>query len=277
MADPHAGIRLDARGSGIFLPGGPRWDFLANSTQAESTLLIGSPNQRFDEKAQARLVEAFSTPEWFGIDIDLTQAYADTEAVHRRILHRRGDYILLYDTVALKKETDVSWLLQVPPEAKIVEEGREVQMTAPAGRLSARLLAPPLALTDHQPVSKHHNLKPGWQRTLAATQHGERLSFLALLLPEPLAKGTGKAIKAEVLEEANLHGAILRGDGWHDRVLFSSEAAPQPLEAGGCKTTATVLACRMDETDAPQSWFMLGASEVNLAPWTLRPAKPAAL
>ncbi len=33
----------------------------------------------------------------------------------------------------------------------------------------------------------------------------------------------------------------------------------------------------MNEADAPQSWFMLGATEVNLTSWTLRPSTPSAL
>ena len=91
---------------------GRRWNFFSNASESHATLLINGKNQRADENARATVTEFFSTPEWNVTTVDLTEAYRDVSQVERQVVHRRGEYILVFDSVTAPQPVSVEWLAQ---------------------------------------------------------------------------------------------------------------------------------------------------------------------
>jgi len=249
--------------------GGPRWTFFANATESHCTLLINGQNQRFDPEARGTTDAFLSTPFWCWTGIDLTQAYREVHSVRREVLHRRGDYILVFDAVAAKAPATVEWLAQLPAEPK--QEGNALGMEADSGQLRLEMLAPAEAFTPRQPTSLHID-RPNIH-TYAVKQSADKVQFVALLRPS-FSSDTMPEMKTELDQSSpGLKHLTLRSAGWSDEILHSEADAALKTKTGA-SAQAKTLAVRSEKKEVT-SVLAVGASRVEMKDIVIHPGAPA--
>ncbi len=189
---------------------GPRWTFQSNATESHTTLLINGCNQKFDTGVRGTIRNFFSNADWCWTDIDLTSVYNDVQSVRRRVLHRRGDYILVFDnvngvTVPAGAKADakplVEWLLQTSMAGELQKDDHHVvRVSGQTGGLDVRLLVPGNVLfAPYQPRSKHLDVAPDRLKSWTAQKTGADVEFVTLL--EPRFKNAPSRIQAKVTRD----------------------------------------------------------------------------
>ncbi len=183
---------------------GGRWTYFSNSTESHCTLLINGRNQRHDLNARGTIEKFFSTPDWMYADINLSKAYRGDNLVHREILHRRGSYILVRDTVrSLREEPEklsVEWLAQLPAEPEV--DGDALEVKAESGRLRLTMLSPAEPFSRRQPTAPNVDVDASAIHTYSVAASGTDLHFLALLQPI-FGRGAVSELKAEICERTD--------------------------------------------------------------------------
>lgn len=158
-----------------------RWNFFSNATESHATLLINGKNQRHDEAAKAKITDFFSAPDWSATTVDLTQAYHDVSSVVRQVVHRRGDYILVLDSITAPQAVSVEWLAQFRKETP--KDGqKELLGRGTKGRVMIRLLDPPGEFALRAPLSPKVD-PPNPQFSYAAKSEGSAVRFAVLIQP----------------------------------------------------------------------------------------------
>ena len=257
--------------------GGSRWGYFATSTESHATLLVNGKNQRFDHDARATITRFFSTPGWNWTTMDLTRAYNDVRSITRSVLHRRGDYILVFDSVSADQPVSVEWLGQfrsiLKPEAGggLIARGKNgsvrVAMLSPSGELAPREPTPSLKF----------DVKKGAQFTYSAGQSGKDVGFIALLQPVPGEKPS-LALKTNVLNATHLE---IAGEGWTDYLARSDKTAELRFSLSSDKTTARVTAglavIRTTTDGAVSSCLALDATAIELPCFSYHSGTPCDL
>ncbi len=251
--------------------GGARWTFFANATESHCTLLIDGENQRFDPEARGTIDAFLSAPLWCWTGIDLTQAYREVRSVRREILHRRGDYILVFDAVAPKAPATVEWLAQLSNEPK--KEGNTLVLEGVAGQLRLDMLSPAEAFAPRQPTSLHVDKKN--IHTYAVKQSGEKARFTALLQPS-FSTDAMPEMKAE-LEQQPQGGehVTIRGADWTDEIFHGETDAALKTKTGA-SAQAKTLAVRAEKGKVT-SLLAAGASRVETEGVAIQSEAPAVI
>lgn len=254
------------RGSGsleYWLRDGKRWTFFANATESHCTLLINGKNQRFDLDARGTIDAYLSTPFWSWTGINLTEAYADVHSVRREVLHRRGDYILVFDAVAPKQSATVEWLAQLPQEPEFAQNAFIAE--ASSGQLRVEMLSPRAPFVTRQPLSQNVDIPKVNIHTFSVKQTGESASFVALLQPG-FSSETLPPLKVTAPDPKNgVTHLVLQGDDWEDHIYKSNATEPLPIgiKSGAVKITAKVAAIRLRNQEI-QSCLAIQATSVEL-------------
>ncbi len=232
---------------------GPRWRYLSNASESETTLVIDEQNQKFDEKARATIDSFFSAPQWVWISNDLTGAYAGVQSVRRSVLHRRGDYILVFDRVVSPASHKIEWLAQLAPP--VHPFGKALEVLGDSGGLRVQMLAPAAEFQARKPKSPIIDIPVPVIGAYAVTEKGSDVSFVALL--QPLVGTAGRSGRIGVADEAapgldpvvtenaaGEHRVTLHGAGWNDQVAWRQE--PGEIADRNLKSTARLLSWRTD-------------------------------
>lgn len=204
---------------------GSRWTFFSNATEAHSTLLVNGKNQRHSPEAGATVTRLLATPSTFFTEIDLSRAYDSILHASRRVLHRRGEYLIVFDDIASEASVKVEWLAQVPPRA-IVKDG--ALLITDNNSASLRIEMPNASdFSDRKHSSPHYNLPPDRLKTLAVTKEGERVRFVALL--RPFFPGEAAEVWESDLKENGKKSTLrIRAKNWKE----TAEAFFDPKEFG---------------------------------------------
>ena len=203
---------------------GGRWNYFANATESHSTLLVNGKNQRFDHDARATITRFFSSTEWNWTTMDLSRAYCDVQTISRSVLHRRGNYILVFDSVSAAQPVSVEWLTQFRT-APVQENGGSLLEKGKNGTLRITMLEPSLAFAERAPTSPKVDVKKEAHFTYAVSQAGQKIEFVALLQPVPGTKQT-PPLKCRVESAApGIRRLEITGSGWTDHVARSDKAA----------------------------------------------------
>ena len=199
--------------------GGTRWNYFSNSTESHSTLLINGKNQRFDHDARSSISGFFSSPAWTTTMVDLSGVYQDVRNVSREVIHRRGEYILVFDSVSADKPVLVEWLAQMRNEPVWNKDGSLTARGA-NGRIQLDMLAPVSGFYLRNPGSPKVDVKPAGHFTCAADETGTEVRFVALIQPIRSVVPVKQPAKAS-MENGGGPGSRLKisGDGWTDRVV----------------------------------------------------------
>lgn len=229
---------------GFWERGGRRWTFFSNATEAHSTLLINGKNQRHSADAGATVTRLLATPSTLFAEVDLSRAYDDILLASRRVLHRRGEYLIVFDHIISEIPVKVEWLAQVPPRA-IVENGALVI----AGNNSANLrieMPNARSFSDRKPTSPHYNLPPDRLKTLAVSKEGERVQFATLL--RPFFPGDTAEVWETDFEESEKRSIFrIKTENWNETIEVFSD--PHEFEKVGdfnIKGKAGFLCVRRD-------------------------------
>jgi len=261
-----------------------RWTFFANATEAESTLLINGQNQRHEATTRGTIDEFFGTPNWCWTGINMTDAYQDVTSVRRSVLHRRGDYILVFDGVVSKKAATVEWLAQLASEPQ--QKDNSLIVTGKIGQLGLEMLSPALPFTARHPTSLHVDIPGPFStqgiHTYAVKTSGETVNFIALL--QPRASQTPlPALRAKVIEEkTGLVQIVVDGAGWTDYILKADTSGNREKTAAVIGeipvvksiSKLTVVRIKGQKVDA---CVAIGATELKVPDIEIKTASPTML
>ncbi len=224
-------------GEGAFWQsGGTRWNYFSNATESHATLLVNGKNQRFDRDARATVTRFFSAPEWNATTVDLTRAYHDVASLTREVLHRRGDYILVFDTATAAQPVTVEWLAQFRSDPKKSPDN-SLLASGKNGSLRTTLLAPSEPLSLREPTTPKVDVNRDRHFTYAAKQSGDRVTFTALLQPVSAASTT-PALTTRVTGNS----IELTGQGWTDYLARSEKSTELRFTLPSEKTSARIIA-----------------------------------
>jgi hypothetical protein len=260
--------------------GGTRWNYFSNATESHSTLLINGKNQRFDHDARSTISHFFSSPSWNWTGVDLSRAYQDTKRVTREVLHRRGDYILVFDSVEADQPVTVEWLAQLRKDPGLEKDGSLIARGS-SGRIHMKMLLPATAFALRQPTSPKVDVKPNSHFTYAVGETGGKIEFVALLQPVAGTKST-LALKTRV--ETSPAGSLrleITGEGWTDHMAKSGKPVEtifplQKSDGKDARMTARVAAIRT-EGDKVLSILALDATSVLIPGLDFRAGDPCDL
>lgn len=220
--------------SNFWLPHGPRWEFFSNATESHATLLINGKNQRFSKDARANITDFLSSSEWSWTSVDLSGVYEDVNEVQRDVLHRRGDYILVFDSVQAQEIVTVEWLSQFrkrpqeEPDGSLLVDGKK-------GDLRLRAVTPKLTFSERKPTKPNVDVKKNRHFSYATKQTGEDLTLVTLL--QPIFKSVNQTPLIVRMQHATPESnrLTIAGEGWTDHIAWSREARKLhwPIDVGG--------------------------------------------
>lgn len=256
---------------------GPRWTFFSNASESHSTLLIDGANQRFAEGAGGAVDDFASGGDWCWTGIDLSGAYENARRVRREVLHRRGDYALVFDEVLTPHRATVEWLAQVPVSAET--DLARVTARGETGELEVRALLPAEAkFSPRQPGSRHIDIPSTRLKTLALKAEGDAVRFAVAMLPAS-AGAKSKVRDIRNSEEQSGSVFVVDGEGWQDRILIAAGDELQAIETeaapdASLKTRARVTAVRFVGGEV-ESVLLVGARHIACGSLALDTADPA--
>ncbi len=256
---------------------GHRWNFFSNSTESHATLLINGKNQRDDESAQATVSEFFSAPDWSVTTVDLTEAYRDVSHAERQVVHRRGEYILVFDSVTAPQPVSVEWLAQFRKETPPDKQG-DLLARGTKGRVLIRLLDPSGTFSLRAPLSPKVD-PPKPQFTYAAKSEGTSVQFTVLL--QPVASGSpapSLKTRAETIADGTQRIEISAVD-WNDQIARAPDRREFVFTASGenpARVTAQFAGIRATSKGV-DSFVAINAIAVDLPGFLFRAEKPCDL
>lgn len=225
------GYGVDIYGKpGFFDKEGRRWTFFSNATESHSTLLINGRNQRSDIAARGRIDRYVSSPAQSLAEENLTDAYLDVRDVRRRMIHRRGEYILVLDEVRTEQPATVEWLAQVPPDATV--DATRLFVPGTAGDLNiTRLEASATAFEPRNATVPNIDVEDWWMKTTSSKATGTDVRLATLLQPVFRAN-PAPPLQATVEEKDGWRKIQIRSPRWEDSVrIATTPASPAPPDA----------------------------------------------
>lgn len=215
------GYGLGQHTPGFWERRGRRWDFLSNSTEGHSTLLINGKNQRSDDSALGIIDNTISGVGMAWASANLNSIYTDAQSVRRSILHKRGNYILVFDRVMADEPVTAEWIAQMDPAAKLSDGG--IVLAGPAGEIRMAMLSPTVAFSARTPTSLHQDVAATTMKGFAAKISGNNLRLITMI--QPIFKGASTAnVKTEIRESNDVQHLILNGMNWTDQIWIRDTA-----------------------------------------------------
>jgi hypothetical protein len=218
------GYGLGSGQKGFFDRTGERWKFFSNATESHTTLLINGKNQRTsehpDDQSRGTIDHYLSTPGSLWTEVDLSRAYQDIQSVRRRLLHRRGKYILVLDEVAASTPVTVDWIAQVPPRARC--DAHSLQIDGGLGRLKIQLLGDAAPFEPYKPYSTFVDVSPNRMISFSSKKNGQRVNFATLLEPR-LAGEQSVDWSAQSRAENDGSHVIIQSANWQDDIWIAQK------------------------------------------------------
>lgn len=238
------GYGVDIYGKpGFFDKEGRRWTFFSNSTESHSTLLINGRNQRSDIAARGRIDRYVSGPSQILAEASLTEAYSDVLDVRRRVIHQRGEYVLVLDEVRTEQPATVEWLAQVPPDATL--DATRIAVPGTAGDLTITRIEPDAAaFQPRTPTVPNIDVEDWWMKTVSSQVTGTDVRLATLLQPVFRAKPAAP-LEASVSEQDGWRHIRIRSPQWEDDFWIAGSPAASGLP--GAEAVADLWMTRRTE------------------------------
>ncbi|MDP0495818.1 MAG: heparinase II/III family protein [Verrucomicrobiota bacterium JB024] len=254
---------------GFFSQDKARWDFFSNATESHSTLLINGQNQRHDREARGEIDHFVPSPSQLLACVDLTEAYQADATVRRTLLHRRGEYALVFDAVEASEPVTVEWLAQVPPDATV--ENKSLHIAGRDGDLAITMLGQAEGFQPREATVPLMDVSASWMKTYSSKNTGDSLNLMALLQP---VFGADPAPEYTVTRDKDgpQQNLTVASADWRDRYWISE--APAPVNGGeNISANAGFFGLRQNG-DTVLSWITAGATKVVAADCRLESASP---
>lgn len=264
------GYGVDIYGKpGFFDKEGRRWTFFSNVTESHSTLLINGRNQRSDIAARGRIDRQVSGPSQLLAEESLTEAYSDVLDVRRRIIHRRGEYVLVLDEVRAEQPASVEWLAQVPTDATL--EAARIVVPGTAGDLTITRLGPDAAaFQPRTPTAPNIDVEAWWMKTASSQATGSDV-WLATLLQPVFRANPAAPLETSVTEKDGWRCIRIRSPHWEDHIWIALTPAAQGLPAA--EAAADLWTTRRTE-NAVTSLIASRARRISLPAITMEADSP---
>ncbi|MGE9292129.1 MAG: DUF4962 domain-containing protein [Puniceicoccales bacterium] len=221
-----------------------RWTYFSPSTEGETTLLINGKNQRFDKEAYSKTDTFITQDDWCWMSVNMDEAYNDVKRIHRNVLHRRGDYLLVFDEVIADEPVTIEWLAQVL--ASGTAEGDRIQVDGEDGSLVVQALIPRDAVFSHREHTvAHYDVPEDRLKTFAYKVEGSEEYFVTVLLPH--AKGEQNPVQSIQTNTAKdgTQTIIVQGNGWIDTITYGNGTVhAQRADANGKAEDALTVALK---------------------------------
>ncbi len=267
----------------FWITNGPRWTFFSNSTESHSTLLINDKNQSYDFDARATIDAYFSTDRYNWTSIDLTDAYRNGYDIRRSVFHRRGDYILVFDSVQGPDAAKVEWLAQVPG-GNLATAPRSVTSNGTTGQLHINLVNDEAGDFQRREPTSEHVDEPydKTMQTWSSVQNGSSVGFLTLLQPVIFSAPYQQVLSFEGDYDGDGNGyASVSTEDWTDSIYVS--ATPQRIQWAQDETSANQItltapfAVIRSQYDMFNELFTTAALQLNISGLTLQSNTPFTL
>ncbi len=271
------GYGIDPTRPGFWDRKGRRWQSYSPATESHSTLLVDGENQRFDMNSKGTISAFFSTPLWTWGEADLTGAYHKVSAMSRGILHRRGEYILVSDSVEAPEAVSVEWLAQLAREPR--RDGNALEVVGERGTLRLEMLRPAKPFEPRTPTVPFVDVLKQEINTHAVRETGRSISMLALLTPRFPGAPVADLKSAIRPLEGGGEEIVIEGSGWTDRIIRGSGSAPVEIAAGegsGLQLKARTAAIRTRGNEV-ESFIATGVEKVSLSGMALATGTPCNL
>ena len=253
--------------------GGKRWEYFANATEAETTLLVNGRNQRWGLDDRGTIDEFAATAGWCWTGLELSGVYADTRHVRRDVLHRRGEYALVFDEVAADSPVTVEWLAQAAPNATLTDAG--LLVAGPQGSLELRPVFPASArFAARAPTQPRVDVDASRLATYALRGTGAGVGFTVALLPRPAAGGA-PVDRVEETVENGVRLVTVSGRGWRDAIQLAPAGETRAWRSGALAADARVVASRAG-AGGVERLLLVGARRVALPGVEMSFAQPTA-
>ncbi|PAW77496.1 MAG: hypothetical protein B9S32_10895 [Verrucomicrobia bacterium Tous-C9LFEB] len=270
-------LRTPGYGSGGRLPGfwdskDKRWTFFSNSTESHTALLLNGRNQNFDPKATGEIDGFASAPATAWISVDLRSVYADVSSARRQVFHRRGNYLLVLDSVSAEKPVTAEWLAQVPPEAAVTDRG--LAIGAGGSLLKVRRIGGDGKFAKRAPTSPIVDASSMKVETYALKDAGSDVSFVVLLQPL-LADDKTTSLEAVSERRGAVTEVRVKTAEWSDDLATRNPAGALTLGTGDNSASATAVLLHQRITGNTRSdLFATMAREVSSSWFTAKSAEP---
>ncbi len=265
------GYGLGVGKDGFFDMNGKRWEFQSGATESHSTLLVDGRNQRFDPDARGTVDRYISSPSLLWMETDLKEAYYHVQNARRRILHARGDYILVFDEITAKNPKTVEWLAQVPPDTK--NAGRSLLAPGFRGSLSIQLVGEAGDFELRAPLSKNPDVSPSRLTTYASKNTGTEIRLSTLLQPVFGGQASLQPIRASREDFDTGSRLHLESGDWRDDVWMMRTSGNIP--ADGVRTKAEALFTRhTGKKNQLVAIAAVGATHIKCEPISLDSFRP---
>lgn len=257
-----------------------RWTFFSNATESETTLLINGKNQRSDKAARGTIDHFISSAQSLWTEVNLDQAYNDTRSVRRRLLHRRGDYLLVLDEVAADKPVTVDWLAQADPKAILSKDGA-LLFSSFAGTAQLQMLGQAAPFAKRKPTSPQVDVDRLTLKTYSSTSQGTDVKLAALLQPTFIGQ-TAVPLRTKVENRGDVLAVTIDGPDWSDLIFTRTTSGPVGARVGEEKDRAFpmvdgyALAIRYKAKELA-SCIAVGATNFATAPLTFSTSQPVDL
>lgn len=235
--------------------GGPRWKYFSNATESHATLLVNGKNQRFTKDARGTVTRFFSAPEYNWTGIDLAKAYEDVQSIERGVLHRRGDYILVFDRVTAAEPVTVEWLGQFRKDP-VAEADGALLAKGTNGRLLVKMLTPEAPFTKREPTTPKVDVDRTKHFTYAAKQTGTAVRFTSML--QPIVSGQ-PTVNLGARQDGDR--VTITGEGWTDQIAHAESA--KEFTFGEVKVSGRLAVVR-ESGENVKSVLALGATSIQI-------------
>lgn len=249
---------------------GPRWNYFSNSTESHGTLVIDGANQRHDTEARGTITRFHSSPSWTWADIDLRQAYAGITSVNRSIIHHRGDYFLILDSVEAPRTVKAEWLLQAG--GKVTENASGLMIAGENGTLLMKMIEPASRFSPRVPTRPKVDVPINRIQTFSTSSEGPKITFAAI--GEMSSTGTPSALQVTAKKFERGASYEIHGPGWKDEILHANTPQIINLGKGSAHALTTAVRWRGDDTE---SMMATGLTQINWTGIELKPKKTTAL
>jgi hypothetical protein len=157
--------------------GRDRWKYYRLRTQGHNTLTIDDENQ--DVAASAPIIGYFSSSQRAFAVADLTAGYPAATSIRRGVALLNRNQVIVQDDIKLKKSASIAWNMHTLAKTQIEPDGKTAILSLGGAKLAVRILAPPDAVLEINPVKI-----PPPQRPM------KNLSKLQIKLSQPASAAT---------------------------------------------------------------------------------------
>ncbi|MSR81958.1 MAG: hypothetical protein EXS58_03425 [Candidatus Latescibacteria bacterium] len=248
-------------------------NYFLNTFACNTLLVEGQPQRRTgsqwlaDPRTHQGSIEGFFSSEVLDFAAgEAGRAYPGLRGFRRRIAYIKPDYFVVADQVEALAPAEVEWLIHTTCPLEVAEEGWAYIHGEGCG-LEVHCLQPSQVQRRRTPAA----LEAERTDYLSLSQRGERLHFLAILVPRPV--GGRSTLRPEQISGRGGRGVKVTRGGSSDWVLWRDLEA-EALNIEGMRSDASLVFARRGARAATAVYGLIGGTYLHLRTELIRADQP---